>query len=109
MLGHDAPYMRQPYFFTDQYDLGMEYVGTLGADGYDELVVRGSVPERVFTALWIRHDRVVAGMHVNDWDAVGAIRSWVGHAATAALRDADVALTELPELPELPEHADSAS
>ena len=96
MLGHDAPYTRQPYFFTDQYDLGMEYVGALGTDGYDEVVVRGSVRDRVFTALWIRHDRVVAGMHVNDWEAIDTIRGWVGRDATALLRDPEVALADLP-------------
>ena len=95
MLGDDAPYVRQPYFFTDQYDLGMEYVGHVGPDGYDEVVVRGDLADRVVTALWIRDDRVVAGMHLNDWDAIDPIRGWVGREATDALRDPAVALSEV--------------
>jgi NADPH-dependent 2,4-dienoyl-CoA reductase/sulfur reductase-like enzyme len=96
MLGHDAPYTRQPYFFTDQYDLGMEYVGHVGPAGYDEVVIRGSLSERVFTALWIKDDRVVAGMHANDWDAIEAIRSCVGTEANPLVRDPDVRLADLP-------------
>ncbi len=67
-----------PYFFTDQYDLGMEYVGNPGPDGYDRVVLTGDVPGRVFRAWWVRGDRVVAGMHVNDWDAIDEVRRVVG-------------------------------
>jgi 3-phenylpropionate/trans-cinnamate dioxygenase ferredoxin reductase subunit len=67
-----------PYFFTDQYDLGMEYVGNPGPEGYDRVALTGDVPGRVFRAWWLRGDRVVAGMHVNDWDAIDEIRSVVG-------------------------------
>jgi 3-phenylpropionate/trans-cinnamate dioxygenase ferredoxin reductase component len=67
-----------PYFFTDQYDLGMEYVGNPGPEGYDRVVLTGDVPGRVFRAWWLRGTRVVAGMHVNDWDAIDEIRRVVG-------------------------------
>ena len=67
-----------PYFFTDQYDLGMEYVGNPGPEGYDRVVLTGDVPGRVFRAWWLRGDRVVAGMHANDWDAIDEIRRIVG-------------------------------
>jgi 3-phenylpropionate/trans-cinnamate dioxygenase ferredoxin reductase component len=67
-----------PYFFTDQYDLGMEYVGNTGPEGYDRVVLTGDVPGRVFRAWWLRGDRVVAGMHANDWDAIDEIRRVVG-------------------------------
>jgi hypothetical protein len=77
MLGQDEPYTRLPYFFTDQYDLGMEYVGSVGPDGYDDLVLRGD-PARQFTAFWLKDGRVLAGMHVNDWDAIDPIRALVG-------------------------------
>ena len=77
MLGDDAAYDRLPYFFTDQYDLGMEYVGHTGA-GYDEVVVRGDRAERKLQAYWLRAGTVVAGMHLNDWDAIDTIRSVVG-------------------------------
>jgi NADPH-dependent 2,4-dienoyl-CoA reductase/sulfur reductase-like enzyme len=95
MLGDTTPYTRQPYFFTDQYDLGMEYVGHVGPDAYDEVVVRGSRADRVLTALWVTDDRVVAGMHLNDWDAIGPIRDWVGQDATDALRDSRIPLAEV--------------
>ena len=96
MLGDDTPYDRQPYFFTDQYDLGMEYVGHVGPEGYDEVVVRGDLTgDRVFTALWLRGDRVVAGMHANDWDAIDPVRALVGREAGAAVRDPEVPLADL--------------
>ncbi len=78
MLGDDAAYDRMPYFFTDQYDLGMEYVGHVGAAGYDEVVVRGDRGARKLVAYWLRAGRVLAGMHVNDWDAIDPIRSAIG-------------------------------
>ena len=95
MLGDDAAYDRQPYFFTDQYDLGMEYVGHVGPDGYDEVVVRGDLQGRVFSALWLAGDRVVAGMHANDWDATDSLRAVVGTPASAAVRDPSVPLSDL--------------
>ncbi|MEO5710825.1 MAG: FAD-dependent oxidoreductase [Nocardioidaceae bacterium] len=79
MLGHDASYDRLPYFFTDQYDLGMEYVGSVGPDGYDEVVIDGDTEgSRTFTAFWVKDGVVVAGMHANDWDASDRVRETVG-------------------------------
>jgi 3-phenylpropionate/trans-cinnamate dioxygenase ferredoxin reductase component len=95
MLGDDESYLRQPYFFTDQYDLGMEYVGHVGPNGYDELVIRGDFATRVTTAFWIKDNHVVAGMHTNDWDAIAPIRAWIGREATDNLRDASIPLTDL--------------
>ncbi|CAN5537612.1 FAD-dependent oxidoreductase [soil metagenome] len=79
MLGQDTSYDQLPYFFTDQYDLGMEYVSSVGPDGYDEVVVDGD-PEgtRTFTAFWVKDGVVVAGMHANDWDASDRVRETVG-------------------------------
>ncbi|NED97374.1 FAD-dependent oxidoreductase [Phytoactinopolyspora alkaliphila] len=68
MLGQDVSYDRLPYFFTDQYDLGMEYIGHAPPGGYDDVVLRGDVEGRVFQAFWLDGGRVVAGMHVNMWD-----------------------------------------
>jgi 3-phenylpropionate/trans-cinnamate dioxygenase ferredoxin reductase component len=96
MLGGDQPYDRLPYFFTDQYDLGMEYVGSVGPDGYDEVVIRGDVSTRVFTALWLQGRRVVAAMHANDWDQIDPIRSIVGREVDRErLADASVPLDEV--------------
>jgi len=75
MLGHEASYHDLPYFYTDQYDLGMEYVGFVEPDGYDSVVFRGDVAAREFIAFWIANSRVVAGMNVNVWDVVDTIKS----------------------------------
>jgi 3-phenylpropionate/trans-cinnamate dioxygenase ferredoxin reductase subunit len=86
-----------PYFFTDQYDLGMEYVGNPGPEGYDDVVLRGDVPGLNFTAWWLRGALVVAGMQVNDWDAIGDVRRLVGqHVDVATLRDDGTALGDVP-------------
>ena len=98
MIGEQVPYDRLPYFFTDQYDLGMEYVGNVGPDGYDDVVLRGDPDGRVFTALWLQGGRVLAGMHVNDWDAIDPLRALVGSAIDGTrLRDESVALADLPK------------
>ena len=67
MLGKDASYEALPYFYTDQYDLSMEYVGHVSG-GYYEVVVRGDLDARQFIAFWLKDGRVKAGMNVNIWD-----------------------------------------
>jgi 3-phenylpropionate/trans-cinnamate dioxygenase ferredoxin reductase subunit len=66
MLGREVAYDRIPYFFSDQYDVGMEYAGH--AAGWDEVVFRGDPAGREFIAFWLSEGRVVAGMNVNVWD-----------------------------------------
>lgn len=66
MLGEEASYDRIPYFYSDQYEIGMEYLGY--APDWDEVVIRGSWATRQFLAFWLRDDRVVAGMNMNVWD-----------------------------------------
>ncbi len=96
MLGHDVRYDRTPYFFTDQYDWGMEYLGNVGPDGYDRVVLRGSTVDGVFTAFWLRDDTVLAGMQANDWDATDTIRELVGRRVDPVrLGDVTVPLAEL--------------
>jgi 3-phenylpropionate/trans-cinnamate dioxygenase ferredoxin reductase component len=97
LLRADESYDHLPYFFTDQYDLGMEYVGNVGPDGYDEVVLRGDVEGRVFTAFWLRGGTVVAGMQANDWDAMDHVRRVVaaGRVDLSTLRDSNVALEEV--------------
>ncbi|QRP44000.1 NAD(P)/FAD-dependent oxidoreductase [Amycolatopsis sp. FDAARGOS 1241] len=68
MAGQDATYDELPYFFTDQYDLGMEYHGHVIPGGYDRVVFRGDVEAREFIAFWLLGGRVLAGMNVNVWD-----------------------------------------
>ncbi|GGS88945.1 ferredoxin [Planobispora rosea] len=68
MLGQEVVYDRLPYFYTDQYDVGMEFSGWFAPGGYDEVVVRGDLEARGFHTFWLAGGHVVAGMHVNRWD-----------------------------------------
>jgi NADPH-dependent 2,4-dienoyl-CoA reductase/sulfur reductase-like enzyme len=96
LAGHETPVTALPYFFTDQYDLGMEYVGAPGPAGYDRVVVRGDTREPRFAAFWLRQGLVVAGMHVNVWEAIEPIRALVGRTADPErLADTSVELDEL--------------
>jgi 3-phenylpropionate/trans-cinnamate dioxygenase ferredoxin reductase component len=99
MLGRDVGYDRVPYFYTDQYDLGMEYAGYVEPDGYDRVVFRGDVGKREFIAFWQAGDgRVLAGMNVNIWDVNEAIQELVRAArpvSAEALADASVPLDAL--------------
>jgi 3-phenylpropionate/trans-cinnamate dioxygenase ferredoxin reductase subunit len=94
MLGQDVAYDRVPYFFTDQYDLGMEYSGYVEPGGYDQVVFRGDVGQREFIAFWLRNGRVLAGMNVNIWDVSDAIQDLV-----RAARPADVSRLANPDVP----------
>jgi 3-phenylpropionate/trans-cinnamate dioxygenase ferredoxin reductase component len=96
MLGQDAVYDRVPYFFSDQYDVGMEYAGTTHPG--DEVVFRGSVQSREFIAFWLREGRVAAGMNVNVWDVNDAIQELIRSRAEVdpqRLTDTDVELAEV--------------
>lgn len=78
MLGRPAEYVRMPYFFTDQYDLGMEYVGHAPHGAYSRVVTRGDLDKREFLAFWLDSaNKVLAGMNVNIWDAGDGIKELV--------------------------------
>ncbi len=77
MLDKNAVYDRLPYFYTDQYDLGMEYTGHTEPAGYDRVVFRGERSERRFIAFWMAGNRVLAGMSVNVWDVMNPIRALI--------------------------------
>jgi 3-phenylpropionate/trans-cinnamate dioxygenase ferredoxin reductase subunit len=78
MLGQRVAFDDLPYFFTDQYDIGMEFTGWIGPDGYDRLVLRGDVEEHAFHAFWLADGRVIAGMQVNRWDdGIGPVRDLI--------------------------------
>ncbi|MBD0292829.1 MAG: FAD-dependent oxidoreductase [Jiangellaceae bacterium] len=68
MLGQDVVYDELPFFYTDQYDLGMEYIGHAPPGAYDRVVIRGDLAGREFQAFWLADGRAIAGMHVNMWD-----------------------------------------
>jgi 3-phenylpropionate/trans-cinnamate dioxygenase ferredoxin reductase subunit len=93
--GLDA-YTRLPYLFSDQYDLGMEYVGH--GDGTDAVVVRGDRDAREFIAFWQRDGIVAAAMNVNVWDVMDDLKAIVEARVPVdpmRLADADVPLREL--------------
>ena len=96
MLGGDAPYDRLPYFFSDQYDVGMEYSGF--ARAWDRVVLRGDPASREFIAFWLAGDRVVAGMNLNVWDVTDPIQSLIRERVAVddrRLADTDVPLAEV--------------
>jgi 3-phenylpropionate/trans-cinnamate dioxygenase ferredoxin reductase component len=96
MLGEPDVYDRLPYFFSDQYDVGMEYAGFAGA--WDRVVFRGDPATREFIAFWLVEDRVVAGMNVNVWDVTDAIQRLIRDRRPVddrRLVDPDVALEDL--------------
>jgi 3-phenylpropionate/trans-cinnamate dioxygenase ferredoxin reductase subunit len=75
MLGEPVSYDRIPYFFSDQYEVGMEYSGF--ASEWDEVVFRGSRDDGEFVAFWLKDRRVVAGMNVNVWDVAEHIQALI--------------------------------
>jgi 3-phenylpropionate/trans-cinnamate dioxygenase ferredoxin reductase component len=95
MLGRESAYERLPYFFSDQYDVGMEYTGF--ARNWDRVVFRGDPAEREFIAFWVAENRVVAGMNVNVWDVTDPIKRLIGDRVTIddRLGDPDVPLEAL--------------
>ncbi|WP_406717224.1 NAD(P)/FAD-dependent oxidoreductase [Streptomyces althioticus] len=98
MLGRDEVYDRVPYFFTDQYDLGMEYSGWAPPGSYDQVVVRGDAGKREFVAFWVREGRVLAGMNVNVWDVTDSVQALIRSREpvdTEALADPHVPLESL--------------
>ena len=95
-IGDREPYKRLPYFYSDQYDIGMEYVGHAQPD--DEIVVRGDLTERKFIAFWHRNGTVSAAMHVNVWDVVEDLKTVIAARIPvdpARLEDPDVQLGDL--------------
>ncbi|MGB0121458.1 MAG: FAD-dependent oxidoreductase [Solirubrobacterales bacterium] len=96
MLSLDPDFDQIPYFFSDQYDVGMEYVGY--TDGTEEVVFRGDVSDGEFIAFWVKDGKVRAGMNVNIWDVSEPIRDLIKgevEVSTESLADPDVNLTSL--------------
>lgn len=98
MVGRATSYDHVPYFFSDQYDMGMEYWGYVEAGHYDRVVFRGEVDKGEYIAFWVREDQVLAAMNVNVWDQgdamVALIRS-SDRVDLARLADPGVALKDL--------------
>jgi 3-phenylpropionate/trans-cinnamate dioxygenase ferredoxin reductase component len=97
MLGQDAAYDRVPYFYTDQYDLSMEYAGYVEPGRYDQVIFRGDVQRREFIAFWLARGRVLAGMNVNIFGVNDTIQAIVRGGRTVdsgRLANPDVPLEE---------------
>jgi 3-phenylpropionate/trans-cinnamate dioxygenase ferredoxin reductase subunit len=98
MLGQDVSYEKLPYFYTDQFDLGMEYIGWLQPGAPADVVVRGDLATREFIAFWLLDGRVTAGMNVNIWDVNDDIDKLIRSGAVvdrALLADPKTPLTSL--------------
>jgi len=98
MLGQDASHDLVPYFYSDQYDLGMEAAGLPEPGNYDQVVYRGNVQALEFVAFWLSEGAVVAGMNVNVWDVNDDIQTLIRSGTLvdqARLTDPDVPLTDL--------------
>jgi 3-phenylpropionate/trans-cinnamate dioxygenase ferredoxin reductase subunit len=98
MLGQEVAYDRLPYFYTDQYDLGMEYSGYVEPDGYDEVIFRGDKQRREFVSFWLSKGRVLAGMNVNVWDVNDAVQALIRRGTpvdTARLANPEIPLDEV--------------
>ena len=96
MLGQDVSYDRIPYFFSDQYDVGMEYSGY--APSWDDVVFRGDRDGGEFIAFWLSDGRVVAGMNVNVWDVNEHVQELIRSKQqidVGALTDTDTPLDSL--------------
>jgi 3-phenylpropionate/trans-cinnamate dioxygenase ferredoxin reductase subunit len=96
MLGEPVSYDRIPYFFSDQYDVGMEYSGH--APQWDEVVFRGDRAGGEFIAFWLKDGRVIAGMNVNVWDVNEHVQTLIRSRQAvdvAALIDPDTPLVSL--------------
>lgn len=98
MMGQEDSYDNVPYFFSDQYEMGMEYLGYVPPGAAAEVVFRGDVATGRYLVFWLGSDRVLAGMNVNIWHLTGAIRDLVRSGARVdrtKLADPAVALDEV--------------
>ena len=96
MLGKRALYDRLPYFYSDQYDVGMEFVGEIA--GCDQVVFRGDPESREFIAFWLSRDRLVAAMNMNVWDVGDDVKRLIHSGVpldTDELANPDVPLSDV--------------
>lgn len=96
VLDHPIPFERVPYFYSDQFDVGMEYSGH--ATEWDDVVLRGDVEGRRFMAFWLKERRILAAMNVNIWDVTDQLQALIRsrlRVDPARLANPDIALTDL--------------
>ena len=98
MLGQTVSYDPVPYFYSDQYDLGMECAGLPSPGTYDQVLYRGDRDTLEFIAFWLSGGVVIAGMNVNVWDVNDDIQTLIRAARPvdpARLTNPDIPLTDL--------------
>ncbi len=94
MLGQPVVYDPVPYFYSDQYDLGMECAGLPSPGSYDQVAYRGDRNSLEFIAFWLSRGKVIAGMNVNVWDVNDDIQSLIRSA-----REVDLSRLTNPDIP----------
>ncbi len=99
ILGQDVAHDAIPFFFTDQFDLGMEYAGDVPRGTSYQVVLRGDPTSGAYLAFWLDDDRhLLAGMHVNTWGAIDAIQELIrskNQFDPGRLADASVELSDV--------------
>jgi NADPH-dependent 2,4-dienoyl-CoA reductase/sulfur reductase-like enzyme len=98
MLGQSVSYDAVPYFYSDQYDLGMECAGLPSPGSYDQVAYRGDPGTLEFIAFWLSGGVIIAGMNVNVWDVNDDIQALIRSARPidlARLTNPDIPLTDL--------------
>jgi NADPH-dependent 2,4-dienoyl-CoA reductase/sulfur reductase-like enzyme len=98
MLGQEVSYDLVPYFYSDQYDLGMEAAGLPEPGSYDQVRYRGDRDSLEFIAFWLSDGAVIAGMNVNVWDVNDDIQALIRSGLPVdpdRLADPDVPLGDL--------------
>ncbi|GAB2861216.1 FAD-dependent oxidoreductase [Actinocorallia aurea] len=98
MLGQDVTYDRVPYFFSDQYDLGMEFSGYAAPGAYDKVVFRGDPSTGEYIAFWLSEGAIVAAMNANIWDVTAPLQALIRSGKKveeSRLTDPSVPLTDL--------------
>jgi 3-phenylpropionate/trans-cinnamate dioxygenase ferredoxin reductase subunit len=99
MLGQPVSYDQLPYFYTDQYDLGMEYTGDVPRGTSSHVILRGEPASGAYFAFWLSDDNhVLAGMQVNNWDTIDDSKSLIRSQKPVdptRLADTSVALADI--------------
>jgi 3-phenylpropionate/trans-cinnamate dioxygenase ferredoxin reductase subunit len=98
MLGQEVVYDVVPFFYSDQYDTGMEFAGHVPRGVQPTVVTRGDVAGHEFMAFWLHEERLLAGMHMNVWDTIDAVQDLIRAGQRLdpeRLADADVSLSEV--------------
>ncbi|MEV8144953.1 FAD-dependent oxidoreductase [Specibacter sp. NPDC078709] len=98
MMGLDSSYDEVPYFYSDQYELGMEYAGHVDPGSWDQVIFRGDKDTLEFVVFWLKDHKVLAGMNVNIWDVTEVIKDLVRSGLKVdgvKLADASIPLAEV--------------